>query len=224
MGEEESLAVSAAIVAAAYWYWQQQKTARDGASIDESWTDSGTTEQDESGGVMAMVNDVIQPTATSDEANVAAFLAMIRVGEGTANARGYYELCGGSFVTDLSDHPANMGWRGLPLSDAQCRGAGRGPGCVSTAAGAYQFIKPTWNGLRDKLGLPDFSPASQDAAAIEMIRQRGALSAVQSGDIVTAIKKCEKTWASFSGAGYGQHEVALNSMLINYTNAGGVLA
>ena len=28
--------------------------------------------------------------------------------------------------------------------------------------------------IRDKLGLPDFSPASQDAAAVELIREAGA--------------------------------------------------
>lgn len=181
-------------------------------------------ETDETGGIGAMLNDYTQPDANPNDANTAAFLTMIRIGEGTAGSRGYNELCGGTFTDDLSDHPANLGWRGLPLSAAQCAGAGRGPGCVSTAAGAYQFIKPTWNSLAAKLGLPDFSPASQDLAAVEIIRQRGALDAVQAGDLATAIAKCASTWASFNGAGYGQHEVAYQAMVDNFTNAGGTTA
>jgi muramidase (phage lysozyme) len=211
------LAVAAMAAAATLLINQTSAPAPENAPSD-------TGETDQSGGIDAMINDVIQPAASTDDANVGAFLSMIRVGEGTANSHGYFEKVGGTFFDDVSDHPANLGWRGYPLSDAQCRGAGRGPGCVSTAAGAYQFIKPTWNSLKNKLGLTDFSPASQDAAAIEIIRQNGALAAVQSGDITTAISKCAGTWASFAGAGYGQREVALQSMLDNYTSAGGVLA
>jgi lysozyme len=75
------------------------------------------------------------------------------------------------------------------------QGRGLGSGCKSTAAGRYQIIKPTWLSLKSKLGLPDFSPASQDAAAIELIRQRGALADVQAGRIESAVNKCAKVWA-----------------------------
>jgi lysozyme len=200
------------------------RATNSGSTASADTSGAVTDETDQTGGISAMLNDVIQPDGSAADQNTSAFLWMIRVGEGTASDNGYNELCGGGFVDDLSDHPANLGWRGLPLSDTQCRGAGRGPGCVSTAAGAYQFIKPTWNSLKNNIGLPDFSPASQDAAAVEMIRQRGALDAVQAGDITTAIQKCASTWASFSGAGYGQNEVALQTMIDNYTAAGGALA
>lgn len=179
-------------------------------------------ESDQSGGLDGMINDFTEPDGTMTP-NVQAFLKMIRAGEGTAGGMGYQTKMGGDTFTDMSDHPANLGWRGTPLSDTVCAAAGRGAGCVSTAAGAYQFIKPTWNALAKKLGLPDFSPASQDAAAIELIRQRGALSYINAGDIQTAISKCATVWASFAGAGYGQREVALGGMMANYTNAGGVL-
>lgn len=158
------------------------------------------------------------------EQNLTAFLRALRYGEGTAGANGYRTKCGGSLFDDYSDHPANLGWRGLPLSDAMCKGAGLGSGCVSTAAGAYQFTKPTWNSLAKSLGLPDFSPESQDRAATELIRQKGALADVYAGRAEVAAGKVRKIWASLPGAGYGQHEVAMGTFLNNYRNEGGVLA
>jgi lysozyme len=104
------------------------------------------------------------------------------------------------------------------------QGRGLGSGCKSTAAGRYQIIKPTWLSLKSKLGLPDFSPASQDAAAIELIRQRGALADVQAGRIESAVNKCAKVWASLPGAGYGQREVKLQNFISNYQAEGGALA
>lgn len=187
-------------------------------------TDPTTGETDDTEGLGSMYYDLTQPDADPSNSNTAAFLTMIRIGEGTSGDRGYNELCGGSFTSDLSDHPANKGWKGLPLSTTMCAAAGFGPGCVSTAAGAYQFTRPTWNSLAKKLGLTDFSPASQDAACIEKIRLLGALDAVQSGDLQTAVDKCKSTWASFAGAGYGQNEVAYQTMVQNFTNAGGVTA
>src|SRR4051812_2380519 len=38
-----------------------------------------------------------------------------------------------------------------------------GPAGISHAAGAYQFQKGTWHQYAKKLGIKDFSPASQDA-------------------------------------------------------------
>jgi muramidase (phage lysozyme) len=116
--------------------------------------------------------------------NVAAFLTAIARAEGTENQAEPYRVCYAykHVIRDLRDHPAVTGeWRGERLTDTQCAGAGLGPGCVSTAAGRYQFIKPTWLRLRQKLGLTDFSPASQDKACIELLRENGALSMAGQG-------------------------------------------
>ena len=156
--------------------------------------------------------------------NLTAFLRAIRYGEGTAGGNGYNILCGGKTFDSFADHPALLGWSGLPLSDAMCKAAGFGAGCVSTAAGAYQINKPTWRGLVSKLGLTDFSPESQDRAAVELISQRGALQDVYAGRIQSAVSKCAKVWASLPSAGYGQHEVSINSFLSNYENEGGAVA
>lgn len=159
--------------------------------------------------------------------NVAAFLAAIRYAEGTDRRPDPYRVVFGYSVTlkDLSDHPANTGeWKGQKLPDATCRGAGLKPGCVSTAAGAYQIIRPTWNAVKSKLGLKDFSPASQDKAAIELIRQRGALDLVKSGRFAEAVNKVRKEWASLPGAGYNQPERSLAQLTTIYKNNGGQTA
>ncbi|NDG04091.1 MAG: lysozyme, partial [Alphaproteobacteria bacterium] len=77
---------------------------------------------------------------------------------------------------------------------------GLNPPCFTTAAGGYQFIRPTWQRLRDRLGLEDFSPASQDAAAVELLREVGALDLIEQGDIEGAMKKASKAWASLPGS------------------------
>lgn len=161
------------------------------------------------------------------QANLAAMLQTIKQSEGTADRGDPYRVCFGyrHTIASMADHPAITGeWRGEPLSAALCAGAGLGPGCVSTAAGAYQIIKPTWIPLKLKLGLLDFSPASQDAAAVELLRQRGALKPLYAGDFAGAIYAARKEWASLTGAGYGQGERSLAWLTDRFTQAGGVLA
>jgi lysozyme len=90
---------------------------------------------------------------------------------------------------------------GVKLTAAQCKASGFKPGCVSTAAGAYQFIRPTWDRIRAiSPRLPDFSPDSQDIAAIRLLNQIGALALIEAGDIAGAVAKASKTWASLPGS------------------------
>ena len=158
---------------------------------------------------------------------VRAFLAMISVSEGTARAPDPYAVCYAyrHTIQDFGDHPAVTGeWRGERLSDAMCRGANMAPGCVSTAAGRYQIIKPTWLAVKKALALPDFGAESQDAAAVYLIRRRGALEAVEAGRVAEAVELCRKEWASLPGAGYGQGERKLGELVAAFERAGGVLA
>jgi len=148
--------------------------------------------------------------------NVAAFLDMIAHAEGVARFSeddGYDVVVGGSLFKSYADHPritvtlANLGIR-------------------SSAAGRYQFLIPTWDGLRALLGkseLPDFSPVSQDRACIELLRQNGAYSYVRDGRLYEAINAARRTWASLPGAGYGQRELTAESLRVVYVNAGGVM-
>lgn len=149
------------------------------------------------------------------EANVRAFLDMIAMAEGTDGPEGYRVMFGyprfsDRLITSWADHPRKY---------FSFTAGGRTQ--KTSAAGRYQFLVGTWDELRKKLGLQDFSPASQDAACIELIRQRGALADVRAGRVASAITKCAKTWASLPGAGYGQPEQQLGKLLYAYRQAGG---
>ena len=154
------------------------------------------------------------------DANVAAFLYMIRATEHTFPRDVETDACynifyGGSVFKDLSDHPVITGEKkGVPLAAATCRASGLKPGCVSTAAGAYQIIKPTWVGVRDQLPrLPDFSPSSQDEAARRLLDQVGALELIRAGDITGGINRASKLWASLPGSMAKQNPRAIQYAL-----------
>ena len=46
--------------------------------------------------------------------------------------------------------------------------------------------------------------SSQDAVALQQIKERGALPMIDRGDIRQAIDRCSNIWASLPGAGYGR--------------------
>lgn len=178
----------------------------------------------------AIINRITEESANVEQStadrNVSAFLSMLRRAEGTDSRDGYRACYGYAHtIADLSEHPAVSGeWRGEVLPDAMCANAGFGPGCVSTAAGAYQLIKPTWISLRNALGLPDFSEASQDAAAVEAIRRRGALQDVMAGRFAQAISKCRNEWASLPGNYAGQGQRSMGQLLAWIDTEGGTAA
>lgn len=147
------------------------------------------------------------------QANEKAFLDMLAVSEGTYGHgdNGYNVIVGGDLFHGYAKHPNVL----VTLNKA---------GLKSTAAGRYQFLKRTWDALALKLHLPDFSPASQDLAALELIAECGASDDVRSGRFADAVYKCRKIWASLPGAGYGQHENSLESLGSAYFRAGGSLA
>ena len=164
--------------------------------------------------------DRIVEQAQAGAANLSAFLTMIRACEGTLGENGYRALFGyrqsrdGPLFDDFHDHP------NIRASFQQTDGTLG----FTTAAGAYQFIYATWKRLQAQLELPDFGPASQDDAATELIRQRGALDDVRAGRLTVAIGKCWPIWASLPGSTYAQPVRAMAFAQTAYTDAGGVLA
>lgn len=179
----------------------------------------------------SLLNQITQAPANVDAdtaaRNIVAFLTMLQNAEGTARAIDPYRVCYGysHTIADLSGHPALTGeWGGKQLPDSMCALAGFGPGCISTAAGAYQLIKPTWLNVQRALRLPDFSAESQDAAAVELIRRRGALEDVKAGRFVTAVGKCRNEWASLPGNYAKQGQRSVETLAGWYTQAGGTIA
>ena len=164
--------------------------------------------------------------ATTEDANQAAFLQMIRQAEGTAGVNGYRTMFGGRLFNSFDDHPRDP----LQFTDKANRRL------WSSAAGAYQFmaVSPipgggstkvdTWDRLAKKLQLADFSPANQDRAALELISEDGALNDVRAGRFDSAVGKVRRTWASMPGAGYAQPERSIEALRTAYLNAGGNLA
>lgn len=94
-------------------------------------------------------------------------------------------------------------------------------GIDSTAAGRYQILYRYASVYQIQLQLPDFGPVSQDKIALQLIRECKAVRAISSGDIASAIHLCRSRWASFPGAGYGQHENGMDSLIAYYIAAGG---
>ncbi|MDE2474674.1 MAG: glycoside hydrolase family 104 protein [Alphaproteobacteria bacterium] len=66
----------------------------------------------------------------------------------------------------------------------------------STEAGAYQFNNGTWGDEVKRLGLTDFSPASQDIAAVDLLNRLGALPKLLSNDVDGAVFSAAQRWES----------------------------
>ena len=77
-----------------------------------------------------------------------------------------------------------------------------------------------WDAYRKQLGLKDFSPKSQDAVALQQIKERGALPMIDRGDIRQAIDRCSNIWASLPGAGYVvSSSIRLDSLIAKFKEA-----
>lgn len=129
--------------------------------------------------------------------NAQKYLRMIAQAEGTykdASSDPYRVAFGGSTFDDLSKHPNVL--RDFKQTDGKTN--------KTSAAGAYQFLGSTWDDVAGKLGLQDFSPRSQDLAALELIRRAGALDDVLNGRFDQAVQKTGTVWASLPSSPYAQ--------------------
>ncbi|HEP6278459.1 TPA: hypothetical protein VDA67_001895 [Burkholderia vietnamiensis] len=136
-----------------------------------------------------------QLSAAVSNPNVGAYLRMLSAAEGTASAANPYAVgFGGKPIDDLSAHP------GTSTTFTQTDGKQS----TTSAAGAYQFERATWQGIQKALNLPDFGPRSQDIGALYLMHQNGSLSDVLNGNYSAAIQKDGKTWASLPTSPYAQ--------------------
>jgi muramidase (phage lysozyme) len=149
--------------------------------------------------------------------NTDAFLTMIAVSEGTEpiGDHGYNCIVGSTaqnpiLFANYADHPRLR----IHLR----------PDLVSTAAGRYQILERYYDAYKFQLDLKDFSPPSQDAIALQMIRERDALTDIEAGRFDEAVAKCANLWASLPGNTYGQHQNSLEALREAFTGAGGSVA
>lgn len=157
--------------------------------------------------------------------NLQAFLDMLAVSEGTSTSPitrcdGYDVIVTGAdrkpeIFSDFRMHPFAAGRKSKVINSK---------GLTSNASGRYQHMLRDWPHYRDLLKLPDFGPASQDAWAIQLIRERRALPDIEAGRFDAAVSKCRNIWASLPGAGYNQPEHPIERLQVAFLRAGGVLA
>lgn len=160
--------------------------------------------------------------------NVAAFLDMLAVSEGTdiprqpTKNRGYDVMVGGALLSSLADHPRTVvslkKRDGSPVMNQIT-----GKPLQSSAAGRYQFLRATWDDLAKRCSLTDFGPVSQDRAAVALLQQCGAYPLIRLGKFTEAVQAARKIWASLPGAGYGQPEHSIEKLSAAYIAAGGTL-
>ena len=132
--------------------------------------------------------------------NVEKFLMLITFTEGTDRQKTpYNELFGFTNFVGYEKHP-NILIKAANYS--------------STAAGRYQILKNTAKMLK----MSDFTPESQDKAAIQLIKGAKAYEDVVAGRWEAAINKTNKVWASLPGSPYGQPTHKMSDA-INFLNS-----
>lgn len=130
---------------------------------------------------------------------VQQMLTLLSRTEGTYDAKNPYAVYGGKVanqLTSFADHPRAAGKWGFQDNSGKQQG--------STAAGRYQIIQKTWDGISRQYGLNDFSPMNQDLAAIGLMVNSGVMPLILKGDIRGAASKLGNVWASLPSSPYNQ--------------------
>lgn len=122
--------------------------------------------------------------------------ALLETIAGPESKGDYGVMYGGSTFDDFSDHPRQP----------QLITSGPNKGQYSTAAGKYQFLGSTWDDQAEALGLTDFSPASQDAAAWNLAKTEYARDTgrdletdLAAGDLSRVAPSLRNQWTSLPG-------------------------
>lgn len=122
--------------------------------------------------------------------------ALLETIAGPESKGDYNVIYGGGKFTDYADHPRQF----VEIT------SGPNKGQYSSAAGKYQFLGSTWDDQAAKLGLTDFSPASQDAAAWNLAQEtykaktgRSLLADLDAGDTSRIPAALKGQWTSLPG-------------------------
>ncbi len=142
-------------------------------------------------------------------ANVQAALCVIREGESCQDHSAFTELFGGLHFGSFADHPRKVITKN---------------GYTSSAAGAFQIIEKTWDGLVKEYGFADFSRASQEQAAVALLIRRKALDLFIAGHFDEAIAQLGYEWASLPSGKYPQPKISMARARQVYEQYGGTYA
>lgn len=131
-----------------------------------------------------------------DDPNVRQYLEVLSKAEGTASYAnsGYNTMFGGDQFYDNSDHPRQL--KDFTQTD--------GTKNKTSAAGRYQFTSGSWDNAAKALNLTDFSPRSQDLAALFLIQRAGQLENVTNGNFADATSGLGGVCASLPSSNYAQ--------------------
>ena len=166
------------------------------------------------------------PSELLKNPRIRALLNTIAFAEGTRGNGDYGRVVYGTVIgpanPNLPFDRSLVGKRNVTVSDLRHHPnllVQVAPGLRSSAAGRYQFLNTTWRGL----GMKDFSPRSQDLAAIKLMQRRGMIAPLLRGDFNGAIHKGAPEWASLptasGGSYYGQGAKSLSSLRSVYAAA-----
>ena len=134
-----------------------------------------------------------------------AFLDMLAWSEGTDNGRqktrnhGYDVIVGGELFTDYSDH--------LKLVTLN-------PKLKINRRRTLPASFPLVGCHRKQFGLKDFSPKSQDAVALQQIKERGALPMI-------SIDRCSNIYTIAGRWLWSVRSIRLDSLIAKFKEAGG---
>jgi muramidase (phage lysozyme) len=139
------------------------------------------------------------PELLVTERHIRAFLDVLAFTEGTGN--NYGKVVNGTVIS-APFNPELVGKVNVSITDFS-----RHPNILvrlnaslkSTAAGRYQFLKSTW----DELGMPNFNAASQDIAAVKLMKRRGMITPLLANELRTAVTNGAPEWASLPTAAGG---------------------
>jgi muramidase (phage lysozyme) len=155
----------------------------------------------------APTTPVVSPSATTTiTAKITPSMALLNVvayAEGTpkfGTENGYNVMFTGRTFSGYQDHPRRIMVSG---------------GYRSDAAGRYQFLSSTWDGVKRAKSLSNFEPKNQDIGGLSLMEEKGlsnhALKMSRS-EFRTAIAKIGKVWASLPGSPYGQPIKSLDEL------------
>jgi muramidase (phage lysozyme) len=139
------------------------------------------------------------PEQLVGERHIRAFLDVLAFTEGTGSD--YGKVVNGTVIS-APYNPELVGKRNVSITDFSRHPnilVRLNPTLKSTAAGRYQFLKSTW----DELGMPNFNSASQDIAAVKLMKRRGMLEPLLKNELRTAVTKGAPEWASLPTAAGG---------------------